>query len=107
VVFKITKPTEPAIKLADTLYKASVEVGAGIDRLGQSHADVTEFCVRVNTLENEADRIMRDAISSLFEQEKDPIAVIKWKEIYENFEEGTDRCEDVANILERIALKHI
>jgi predicted phosphate transport protein (TIGR00153 family) len=107
VVFKITKPTEPAIKLADTLYKASVEVGAGIDRLGQSHADVTEFCVRVNTLENEGDRIMRDAISSLFEQEKDPIAVIKWKEIYENFEEGTDRCEDVANILERIALKHI
>jgi uncharacterized protein len=107
VVFKITKPTEPAIKLADTLYRASVEVGAGIDRLGQSHADVTEFCVRVNTLENEGDRIMRDAISSLFEQEKDPIAVIKWKEIYENFEEGTDRCEDVANILERIALKHI
>ena len=42
-----------------------------------------------------------------FDQEKDPIAVIKWKEIYENFEEGTDRCEDVANILERIALKHI
>jgi uncharacterized protein len=68
---------------------------------------VTECCVLVNSLENEADRITRDAISYLFEQEKDPIAVIKWKEIYENFEEGTDRCEDVANILERIALKHI
>ncbi|HZS12727.1 MAG TPA: DUF47 family protein [Nitrospirales bacterium] len=107
VVFKVTKPTEPAIKLSRILYQSAVEVGAGIDRLGKSHADVTEFCVRVNTLENEADRIMRDAISSLFEQEKDPIAVIKWKEIYENFEEGTDRCEDVANILERIALKHI
>jgi predicted phosphate transport protein (TIGR00153 family) len=107
VVFKVTKPTDPAIKLSRILYQAAVEVGAGIDRLGKSHADVNEFCVRVNTLENEADRIMRDAISSLFEQEKDPIAVIKWKEIYENFEEGTDRCEDVANILERIALKHI
>ena len=44
-------------------------------------------------------------ISAFFEQEKDPIAVIKWKEIYENFEEGTDSCEDVANILERIALQ--
>ena len=48
----------------------------------------------------------RDAISGLFEKETDPISVIKWKEIYETFEAGTDRCEDVANILERIVLKH-
>jgi uncharacterized protein len=107
VVFKVTTPTDSARKLASILYRSSVAVGAGIDRLGKPHADVTECCVLVNSLENEADRITRDAISSLFEQEKDPIAVIKWKEIYENFEEGTDRCEDVANILERIALKHI
>lgn len=106
VVFKVTQPTETAIKLANILYQSAVAVGAGIDRLGQTHADITDCCVRVNTLENEADRITRDAISTLFEKEKDPIAVIKWKEIYENFEEGTDRCEDVANILERIALKH-
>jgi uncharacterized protein Yka (UPF0111/DUF47 family) len=55
--------------------------------------------------ENEADRVSRCDFR-LFEKETDPIAVIKWKEIYENFEAGTDRCEDVANILERIALKH-
>jgi uncharacterized protein len=107
VVFKLVKPAEPAIKLANILYQSAVAVGKGIDRLGKPHADVNECCVLVNSLENEADRVTRDAISSLFEQEKDPIAVIKWKEIYENFEEGTDRCEDVANILERIALKHI
>jgi predicted phosphate transport protein (TIGR00153 family) len=107
VVFKVVRPTEPAIKLANILYQAAVQVGCGIDRLGQSHADMNECCVQVNSLENEADRVTRDAISTLFEQEKDPIAVIKWKEIYENFEDGTDRCEDVANILERIALKHI
>lgn len=107
VVFKVAKPTGPAIKLARILYDASVEVGAGIDQLGRSHADVTQYCVKVNSLENEADRVTRDAISALFEEEKDPITVIKWKEIYENFEEGTDRCEDVANILERIALKHM
>ena len=81
-------------------------VGATVDLLGKSHQAVTECSVRVNSLENEADRISRDAISLLFEKETDPIAVIKWKEIYENFEAGTDRCEDVANILERIALKH-
>jgi predicted phosphate transport protein (TIGR00153 family) len=107
VVFKVAKPTETATKLANILHQAALAVGVGIDRLGKSHADLTECCVLINSLENEADRVTRDAISVLFEQEKDPIAVIKWKEIYENFEEGTDRCEDVANILERIALKHI
>jgi predicted phosphate transport protein (TIGR00153 family) len=107
VVFKVARPTETAIKLANILYQSAVAVGAGIDQLGKPHADVNEYCVRVNSLENEADRVTRDAISALFEQEKDPIAVIKWKEIYENFEEGTDRCEDVSNILERIALKHV
>ena len=106
VVFKVKTPAEPAMKLANILYQSAVAVGAGIDRLGKPHADVNECLVLVNSLENEADRVTRDAISNLFEHEKDPIAVIKWKEIYENFEEGTDRCEDVANILERIALKH-
>jgi predicted phosphate transport protein (TIGR00153 family) len=107
VVFKVTQPTETAIKLANILYQAAVAVGAAIDQLGRPHTDVNEYCVQVNSLENEADRISRDAISALFEQEKDPIQVIKWKEIYENFEDGTDRCEDVSNILERIALKHV
>ena len=106
VVFKVAKPTEMAIKLSNILYQASVAVAAGVDVLGKPHADVTECNVRVNSLENEADRLTRDAISALFEGEKDPVAVIKWKEIYEAFEEGTDRCEDVANILERISLKH-
>ena len=106
VLYKVTKPTEMAIKLADILHQASVAVGRGVDRLGLPHPDVKECSVQVNSLENEADRVSRDAISALFEKETDPITVIKWKEIYENFEAGTDRCEDVANILERIALKH-
>lgn len=67
-----------------------------------SHEEVKEYGVQVNSLENEADRVSRDAVSELFEKETNPIAVIKWKEIYETFEEGTDRCEDVANVIERI-----
>lgn len=106
VVFKVASPTEAAIKLADILYRSAVAVAGGVDLLGKKHAVIKECCVVVNGLENEADRITRDAISKLFEEEKDPITVIKWKEIYENFEDGTDRCEDVANILERITLKH-
>jgi len=106
VLYKVTQPTEMAIKLADILYQASVAVGGGVDLLGLAHPELKECSVQVNSLENEADRVSRDAISALFEKETDPITVLKWKEIYENFEAGTDRCEDVANILERIALKH-
>lgn len=106
VIYKIQKPTDAAIRLADILYQASVAVGGAVDRIGLSLAEINESSVQVNSLENEADRVSRDAISELFEKETDPIAVIKWKEIYETFEAGTDRCEDVANILERIVLKH-
>jgi uncharacterized protein Yka (UPF0111/DUF47 family) len=59
----------------------------------------------VNSLENEADEVSREAISRLFEEEPDAKTVIKWKEIYENFEIGTDCSEDAVNVLERIALK--
>jgi predicted phosphate transport protein (TIGR00153 family) len=106
VLYKVAQPTEMALKLADILYQASVAVGRGVDRLGLPHPDVKECSVEVNSLENEADRVSRDAISALFEKETDPMVVIKWKEIYEGFEAGTDRCEDVSNILERISLKH-
>ncbi|HJT19593.1 MAG TPA: DUF47 family protein [Nitrospira sp.] len=106
VLYKILRPTDMAIKLADILYQASVAVGSGVDRLGLPHPDIKECSVLVNSLENEADRVSRDAISALFEKETDPMSVIKWKEIYEALEAGTDRCEDVANILERISLKH-
>jgi len=106
VIFEVAGPSPPAIALSKILYDSSIAVGAGIDFLGQKHTDLNECCVRINTLENEADRLTRDALSKLFREEKDPTAIIKWKEIYEMFEEATDRCEDAANILERIALKH-
>src|SRR4029078_1991227 len=106
VLYKLKKPTEMAIKLADILHQASVAVGRGVDLLGLPHPEMKKCSVEVNSLENEAARVSRDAISALFETETNPIAVIMWKEIYEHFEAGTDRCEDVANILERITLKH-
>jgi predicted phosphate transport protein (TIGR00153 family) len=105
VVFKIEKPTQEAIQLADIIYRSAEELGRGIAQLSKVK-DMNATFVTVNSLENEADRITRDAIARLFENEKDPIMVIKWKEIYENLEEGTDRCEDVANVLEQILLKH-
>jgi predicted phosphate transport protein (TIGR00153 family) len=105
VVFKIEKPTQEAVELVDIIYRSCEELGRGIAQLGKVK-DLNATFVTVNSLENEADRITRDAIARLFENEKDPIMLIKWKEIYESLEEGTDRCEDVANVIERILLKH-
>ncbi|HEU4429794.1 MAG TPA: DUF47 family protein, partial [Myxococcota bacterium] len=60
----------------------------------------------INRLENEGDQILRRAVARLFKESKDAIEVIKWKEIYENLEAATDRCEDVANIIEGVVLEH-
>ncbi|HLG22875.1 MAG TPA: DUF47 family protein [Candidatus Manganitrophaceae bacterium] len=105
VVFKIQKPTPEAIKLSRIIFESAQEIVKAILQL-KSMKQIYGHCVEVNRLENEADRITRDAIARLFEEVQNPIEVIKWKEIYENLEIATDRCEDVANILERIVLKH-
>src|SRR6476469_5993048 len=80
VLYKVTKPTDKAIKLADVLYQASVAVGVGVDLLGLAHPDIKECSVQVNSLENEDDRISRDAISERFEKETNTLTLIKWKE---------------------------
>ena len=67
---------------------------------------ILEHCIEINRLENVADTILRGALARLFREEKDPIAVIKWKEIYETLESATDRCEDVANIIEGVVLEN-
>ena len=69
--------------------------------------DVVKRCIDINRLENEADAILRIAVARLFREERDPITVIKWKEIYENLESAADRCEDVANIIEGVVLEHV
>jgi len=64
-----------------------------------------EHTVEVNRLENTADVLLRDSLAAMFDEASDPIEVIKWKEIYETMEIVTDRCEDVANVIEGIILK--
>ena len=67
---------------------------------------VAECAVEINRLENEADRAHQAAVQSLFQEERDAIVIIKWKEILDFLEEATDRCEDVANVLEGVVVKH-
>ncbi len=106
VLYKVTEVTPQAKELGFLILKATRELHRGISRLSTQMSEVYEHCVEVNSLENEADRVCRDAIAFLFEHEKDPIAVLKWKEIYETLETATDRAEDAANVLESVALKN-
>ena len=77
----------------------------GLRTLKDSQATL-KLCIDINRLENEADAILRRSVARLFKEEKDPITIIKWKEVYENLENATDRCEDVANIIEGVILEH-
>jgi predicted phosphate transport protein (TIGR00153 family) len=67
---------------------------------------IQQHCIEINRLENVADKLLRGALARLFREERDPIAVIKWKEIYEALESATDRCEDVANVIEGVVLEN-
>jgi uncharacterized protein len=67
---------------------------------------VGDHVVEINRLENEADRMHLEAIKRLFEEEKDPILLFKWKEIFDRLEDATDRCEDVADVIEGVVLKN-
>jgi predicted phosphate transport protein (TIGR00153 family) len=67
---------------------------------------ILEKCIEINRLENEADALLRGTLAKLFREDKDAISIIKWKEIYELLETATDRCEDVANIIEGVVLEH-
>ncbi len=105
-LYKVVEITPQAKELGFLILKATRELHRGISRLSTQMAEVYEHCVEVNSLENEADRVCRDAIAWLFEHEKDPITILKWKEIYETLETATDRAEDAANVLESVALKN-
>lgn len=105
VTYRIEKIRPGVAELSRVLMAATKEVVAAV-RVLEKKNEVLEHCIEINRLENEGDRICRDLIATLFEQEKDPILVIKWKEIIEVLEIATDKCEDVANVVETITLKN-
>ena len=108
VVYDIHQPTPELAGLARTLMHGAervLEALSGLRNLKNPDL-ILEKCVEINRLENEADVQLRAAIAKLFKEAKDPIFVIKWKEIYELLETATDRCEDVANIIEGVVLEN-
>ncbi|OLB21879.1 MAG: phosphate transport regulator [Acidobacteriales bacterium 13_2_20CM_55_8] len=103
-LYKIKSPPSIAAELAAMIVEQSEELAQGVSLLEKNKL-VLEHCVEVHRLENEADRLSRKAIADLFDNEKDPIHLIKIKELYEVLETATDKAEDAANVLEAVALK--
>lgn len=104
-MYRITQPPPAAAELAGLIVLQSEELARGVSVL-EKNGDVTKYCEEVNRLEDEADHVGRRAIAQLFESEKDPIQLIKLKELYEVLEVATDKAEDAANVLETIFLKN-
>ena len=105
VLFKVTEVSEAALELARVLQRSTAAIVVAVSEL-QNGMKVMDPCIEINRLEDEADHIYHLALAKLFESEKDPIALIKWKELYEKLEASLDRCEDVANVIEGIIVKN-
>ncbi len=104
-IYKIEQPTEDAIRLAE-LIQTSVQTLVQALAVLEKHDHIIEYCIEINRLENEGDRVSRLAIARLFDDGKDPFYLIKWKEIYEVLEKAIDKCEDVANVIEGVVVKN-
>ena len=92
-------------ELARTITASTDQVHLALEAM-EKHKALTTHAVEINRLENDADRIHQQAVSRLFDDERDPIIVMKWKEALDLLEQATDRCEDVANVLEGVMVKH-
>ncbi|MHB8656401.1 MAG: DUF47 domain-containing protein [Solirubrobacteraceae bacterium] len=104
-LYKIEAPMDQAIKLARVLKAASRQIAEAIPQLRGFH-DISRHTVEINRLENEGDRITREAVASLFDGGIDPMVVIRWKDLFERLEAAIDAAEHVANILEGIVIKN-
>jgi uncharacterized protein Yka (UPF0111/DUF47 family) len=108
VMFEITHMRPEIEKIAEILVESLKSVSVALTGLRniKNYEHIKVECIKIRELEDEADHIFNNALIELF-HEKDPIYIIKWKEIYEIFEKSVDRCEDVANIIENIVIASV
>ena len=104
-LYQINKVRPDARDLARIILASADQLVSAMKALGKKQG-ISDCAVEINRLENEADRAHQIAVRRLFEEERDAIAIIKWKEVLDFLEAATDRCEDVANVLEGVVVKH-
>jgi len=105
LLYKVRSVRPQAIRQAKALVGAATEMVAMMKAL-EGLKGLEPYWIKIHTFENEGDQVFRDAVGDLFENVTDPIDLIKWKDIHSLIEVAVDRCEDVANIVEMIVIKH-
>ncbi len=107
-LYKINNITQPIKDLADLTSQACYDVDKAVRELRnlKNIRNIADSCVRINSLENQADKVFDKAVADLFEYEKDAVTLIKYKEVLSALETATDKCEDAANVMESILVKH-
>ena len=107
ILYKVKQLTPQFKAIAEVVSRQIAEIHLMIPRLrALRHADILVHCIEINRLENEADRVLRAAVAELFDKGGDPLEVMKWRELYDLLETATDKCEDVAVVIEGIFLKN-
>jgi predicted phosphate transport protein (TIGR00153 family) len=104
-MYKLESVRFGARELATMITTSTDQVRLALTAL-EHHKGLITHAIEINRLENEADRMHHLAVSRLFDEERDPLLVMKWKETFDFLEDATDRCEDVANVLEGVVVKH-
>ena len=106
VAYQLNPITPTMLELCEIVKQCATSLQKAFEMLDKKKDRVMEHCIEINRLENEADRLVRKAVAELFINEKDPIAIIKLKEVYDFLEATTDYCEDVADTLQTVVVKH-
>ena len=105
VLYQIEAPMEQAIKMADVLVKSCEQLAAALEKL-RGFKDLEKYWIEIHRLENDGDRLYRDAVASLFANGIDPMVVIRWKDLFTVLERAVDSTETAAHILEGIVIKN-
>ena len=105
VLYRVDSVRLGTLELTKVLHAATVELNAAIHAM-ENPDKALQHVIEINRFENESDRICRTLIAQLFEEEKDSVQIIKWKEIFEVIETAVDKCEDVSNVIESVILKN-
>jgi predicted phosphate transport protein (TIGR00153 family) len=104
VLYRVDTVRTGTVDLVKVLVSATAEVEAAVRAL-ETPQQALKHCIEINRYENESDRLCRTLIAQIFDEERDPVQIIKWKEIFEVIETAVDKCEDVANVIEGVILK--
>jgi len=105
IVYRIEEVPAAAAHQASLIRYAALQLRDAVSRL-RSEGDLASYWIEVHRLENEGDRVSREAIGRLFGDHIDPVDLIRWKDLYNLLEDCLDKCEDVANVIESIVIKH-